>query len=71
MKIKSLNIASFGGLKNKQIDFGDNFNIVYGNNENGKTTIMNFVKMMFYGTERGSGQISKNLRKKYTPWVNR
>lgn len=70
MKIKSLNIASFGGLKNKQIDFGDNFNIVYGNNENGKTTIMNFVKMMFYGTERGSGQISKNLRKKYTPWDN-
>lgn len=70
MKIKSLNIASFGGIKNKQIDFGDNFNIVYGNNENGKTTIMNFVKMMFYGTERGSGQISKNLRKKYTPWDN-
>lgn len=68
MKIKSINIASFGGLKNTQLSFENGFNVVYGNNENGKTTIMNFIKMMFYGTERGSAQISKNLRKKYTPW---
>lgn len=68
MKIKSLNIASFGGLKNVQLSFENGFNVVYGNNENGKTTIMNFIKMMFYGTERSSAQISKNLRKKYTPW---
>ncbi len=70
MKIKSLNIASFGGLKNVQLSFENGFNVVYGNNENGKSTIMNFIKMMFYGTERGSAQISKNLRKKYTPWDN-
>ena len=70
MKIKSLNIASFGGLKNVQLSFNNGFNVVYGNNENGKTTIMNFIKMMFYGTERGSAQLSKNLRKKYTPWDN-
>lgn len=70
MKIKSLNIASFGGLKNVQLSFNNGFNVVYGNNENGKTTIMNFIKMMFYGTERGSAQLSKNLRKKYNPWDN-
>lgn len=68
MKINSLNIASFGSLKNKKIDFSDGFNIIYGDNENGKTTIMAFIKMMFYGSERGSSQISKNIRKKYTPW---
>lgn len=70
MKIKALHIASFGGLKNKDLDFQKPFNVVYGDNENGKTTIMNFIKMMFYGTERGSAQISKNMRKKYTPWDN-
>lgn len=70
MKIKFLNIASFGGLKNVKLSFENGFNVVYGNNENGKTTIMNFIKMMFYGTERGSAQLSKNLRKKYTPWDN-
>lgn len=70
MKIKSLHIAAFGGLKDVDLSFENGFNIVYGNNENGKTTIMNFIKMMFYGTERGSAVISKNLRKKYTPWDN-
>ena len=70
MKINSINISSFGGLKNVKLSFENGFNVVYGNNENGKTTIMNFIKMMFYGTERGSAQLSKNLRKKYTPWDN-
>lgn len=70
MKIKSLHIAAFGGLKDVYLSFENGFNIVYGNNENGKTTVMNFIKMMFYGTERGSATISKNLRKKYSPWDN-
>ncbi len=68
MKIKSINIISFGGLKNLKLDLNGNFNVIYGDNENGKTTVMTFIKMMFYGSERGGAQLSKNLRKKYTPW---
>ena len=68
MRIDSLYIASFGGIKNLKLDFGDNFNVVLGQNENGKTTIMTFIKMMFYGNERGGNSLSKNIRKKYTPW---
>ena len=68
MKIKSVNIAAFGGLKNKVIDFSDGFNVIYGENENGKTTVMSFIKMMFYGSGRASSQITKNARKKYMPW---
>lgn len=68
MRIKRVNIAAFGGLKNKIIDFSDGFNVIYGDNENGKTTVMSFIKMMFYGSGRGSAQISKNPRKKYMPW---
>ncbi len=68
MKIKTINISAFGGLKNLELNLDNNFNIVYGDNENGKTTIMSFIKMMFYGTERGSAQLSKNPRKKYLPW---
>ena len=70
MKIKSLHISAFGKLKNKDINFEESFNIIYGGNEQGKTTVMNFIKMMFYGTERSSAQLNKNLRKKYTPWDN-
>ena len=68
MRINSLYIASFGGIKNLKLDFADNFNVVLGSNENGKTTIMAFIKMMFYGSERGGSSILKNVRKKYSPW---
>ena len=68
MRIKSINISAFGGVKNLQIEPNDGLNIIYGDNENGKTTVMAFIKMMFYGSERASSQLSKNIRKKYTPW---
>lgn len=68
MRINSVYISAFGGIKNTKLDFGDKFNIIYGDNEQGKTTVMSFIKMMFYGSERASSQISKNIRKKYTPW---
>lgn len=71
MKIKSVNIAAFGGLENKTVSFEDGFNVIYGENENGKTTVMNFIKMMFYGSGRGSSQIAKDARKKYSPWSGR
>ena len=68
MKINSLYIHAFGGLKNLTLVFTDNFNVIYGDNEMGKTTVMSFIKMMFYGSGRASSQLSKNIRQKYTPW---
>lgn len=68
MKINSLYISAFGGIKDLKLDFAEGFNVIYGNNEGGKSTLMAFIKMMFYGSERGSAAISKNIRKKYTPW---
>lgn len=68
MKLNSIYIHAFGGLKNLKIDLNDGFTLIYGKNEMGKTTIMNFIKMMFYGSGRASAHISKNLRQKYTPW---
>ncbi len=70
MKLNSLNISAFGGIKNLSLSLDNNFNVVYGDNENGKTTVMTFIKMMFYGTERQGSQLSKNPRKKYLPWDN-
>ena len=68
MKINKINIISFGGLKNYSLSLEKGLNCIYGENEKGKTTIMSFIKMMFYGNEKGGNQLSKNLRKKYTPW---
>lgn len=68
LKIKTIYIKNFGKLKDFRLSLKPGMNIIYGNNEAGKTTVMNFIKMMFYGSNTKSSDISKNPRKKYTPW---
>ena len=70
MKIDSIYIESFGKFKNYKLDFKDGMNIIYGDNEAGKSTIMAFIEMMFYGrtAQEKSSDIGKSLRKKYAPW---
>ncbi len=66
MKIKNIKIDAFGALENFSLDFSDGFNVIYGENENGKSTVMAFIKMMFYGGKGGSK--IKTSRSKYIPW---
>lgn len=55
MIIKELYISEFGGIKDKKIEFGkDMLNIVYGENESGKSTVFLFIKFMLYGLQRKS-----------------
>ncbi len=69
MKINSIYISAFGKLKDYTLDLSDGFNVIYGENENGKSTVMAFIKMMFYGNGgRKAQQISANPRLKYLPW---
>ena len=68
MKILSLDIASFGKFKNYHLDLPDNMTVVFGENENGKSTIMAFIRMMFYGNTGKTSDIDKNPRIKYRPW---
>ncbi len=70
MKIKRIEIIAFGKFKNFSMDFKDGFNLIYGKNEDGKSTVMAFIALMLYGNAGSSGRtdISKNIRKKYMPW---
>ena len=68
MNIKEIKINSFGNIQNKEIELTKGINLVYGKNESGKSTLLNFITHMFYG-------ISKNKRgkvisdyDKYLPW---
>ncbi len=62
MRIKSICIINFAGLKNKMIEFKEGFNLVYGENESGKSSIETFIRIWLYG-------IKEELedRKKYLP----
>ncbi len=70
MKIESLYIAAFGKFKDYRLVFDEGENIFLGENEVGKTTLMSFIKMMFYGSSVKGNDLTKNPRKKYLPWDN-
>lgn len=68
MIIKEIYIKSFGKFNNFSMKFKDGFNIIYGDNEAGKTTILNFIIMTLYGNTSRSKDILQNERQKYRPW---
>lgn len=68
MKINKVYIKGFGKLKDYGIEFEDGFQIIGAENEFGKTTIMEFINMMFYGKKGGGQNILKNSRLRYRPW---
>ncbi|MDM5319348.1 AAA family ATPase [Bacillus altitudinis] len=50
MKIRSLHIAHFGKFSNRTFHFSDDgFQLVYGLNESGKTTLKMFIESMLFG----------------------
>ncbi len=69
MKLLDLYINGFGKFHEKSITFQDGFNVVYGKNEAGKSTLHTFIRGMLFGIERGRGRASRNdLYTKYDPW---
>lgn len=67
MIIKKINVKSFGKLKNKEIELKDGLNIIYGENESGKSTLQSFIKVMLYGVCNKKGKKTLSDRAKYTP----
>ena len=66
--IKSLHILSFGQFENLTINFDRGFNLIYGNNEAGKSTIVSFIEGILYGFDEGSKVRRFNEKqKRYLP----
>ncbi|MCI8670092.1 MAG: AAA family ATPase [Lachnospiraceae bacterium] len=68
LRILDIHIGCFGGIQNLKLSFKDGFQIIYGENEYGKSTIMSFIHLMLYGKNSKSRDLNQNLRKKYTPF---
>lgn len=70
MKIKNIHITGFGKFKDKDIHFKEGFNLVFGKNEAGKSTLQAFIKIMLFGfsTQRTDGEGRFSEIKKYKPW---
>jgi len=51
--IKNIVIKGFGKIGNLEIKPEDGVNVIYGDNETGKSTIQWFIRGMFYGLKGG------------------
>lgn len=68
MIISKIHIISFAGLKNKILELEDGINIIYGENEKGKSTIQNFIRIWLYGmNSKRSKDIKNNDRIRFMP----
>ena len=67
MKIENIKINSYGNLKNKEINL-KKLNIIYGKNESGKSTLLNFIKNIFYGISKNKNGRDISDYDKYLPW---
>lgn len=65
MIIKRIEIKAFAGLKDFSLEFDSGLNCVYGANEAGKSTILNFILAMFYGL--GDRRGKDNFRDQVKP----
>ena len=68
MKIHKLKINAYGKLKDKEIQFKDHINVVYGKNEAGKSTILTFIVNMLYGISKNKNGKNYSDFEKYKPW---
>lgn len=69
MKINKIKINSYGKLKEKEIELKDGINIIYGKNESGKSTLLNFIVNSFYGISKNKKGKEYSDVEKYTPWL--
>ena len=68
MKIKNIKINNYGNLENKEINLKNNINIIFGKNESGKSTLLNYIKNIFYGISKNKNGKNISDYEKYKPW---
>lgn len=71
MNIQYLKLHNFGKFHKKSIELSEGINVIYGENEAGKTTLHSFIRAMFFGAARSRGRAAANdTYSQYEPWEN-
>ena len=67
MKINNIKINSYGKLKDKNLNL-EKINIIYGKNESGKSTLLNFILNLFFNISKNKNGKNISDFDKYFPW---
>ncbi|MCI6157019.1 MAG: AAA family ATPase [Peptoniphilaceae bacterium] len=65
MEIQHLTLEKFGKFQQLSFDFSGGFSVWEGNNEDGKSTILDSIQLIFYGSMQRGGDPRTNLRRRY------
>lgn len=70
MKIQHVHIDGFGRYADRDFEFGEGLNVIYGKNEAGKSTLQHFLLAMLYGMKNPKRKRTVYLDEeaKYRPW---
>lgn len=68
MKIERIQIDGFGCHKDLILTFNKDFNILYGKNESGKSTLLAFIQTIFYGFDDNPQAPAHRTRSFWMPW---
>lgn len=68
MKIKEISIIQFGKLHDLTVSPSDGMNVIFGQNESGKSTLLAFIKFVLYGLARRSPSIPVGERERAISW---
>ncbi len=70
MVIRNIHVQNFGKLQNFELNLSEGLNEICAENGFGKTTLSDFILVMFYGFEGETKRknLLENQRKRYLPW---
>lgn len=68
MRIIDCTLTEFGAFRDKTFTFGEGLNIIEGGNESGKSTLLAFIKFMFYGVPRKLASETVSERDRILSW---
>ena len=68
MNIKKIQINGYGKLKDISFQLNKGINIIQGDNESGKSTLLNYITSSFYGISKNKKGKEMSDFEKYKPW---
>ena len=67
MKIKEVRCDQFAGLRDREIDLKSGLNLIIGENESGKSTLVELIYRMFFQSSPLDARRDKDFKENYFP----
>ena len=61
MKISKVSCTQFAGIRNRTVEFDDGFNLIYGKNESGKSTLVNLISRTLFQPAKLDARTDKDF----------